>query len=219
MTTVLIVSKTQMRNGVCVGGIDERTCELIRIHGERGENLPIDAPYQIGDRWIMTVESAWNARPIPHVEDKQTTSIKKIENVGVKGIINFINSHNLGKFLVRGSLSDTFEGCLHFVGTKNFVNRERIPSFSTQFWIADEDLIHSYKWEKHYFVYKETRIKFVGYQDIVKRIPAGAIIRLSLANWWDGDGSEEDRCYLQLSGWYMNEDSPSFPVIGVDLPF
>jgi hypothetical protein len=21
-------------------------------------------------------------------------------------------------------------------------------------------------------------------------------------NWWDGDGSGEDRCYLQLSGWY-----------------
>lgn len=31
MATVLIVSKTQMRNGVCVGGIIEQTCELIRI--------------------------------------------------------------------------------------------------------------------------------------------------------------------------------------------
>lgn len=63
MATVLIVSKTQMRNGVCVGGIIEQTCELIRIHNERGGNLSDDAPYEIGDRWIMNVEDAWNARP------------------------------------------------------------------------------------------------------------------------------------------------------------
>ena len=52
MATVLIVSKTQMRNGVCVGGIIEQTCELIRIHNERGGNLSDDAPYEIGDRSI-----------------------------------------------------------------------------------------------------------------------------------------------------------------------
>lgn len=39
MATVLIVSKTQMRNGVCVGGINEDTNELIRIHNYRGGNL------------------------------------------------------------------------------------------------------------------------------------------------------------------------------------
>ena len=31
MTTVLIVSKTKMANGVCVGGINEYTGELIRL--------------------------------------------------------------------------------------------------------------------------------------------------------------------------------------------
>lgn len=82
------------------------------------------------------------------------------------------------------------------------VNREDIPSFSTQFWIADSDLIYTEQFGKHYYRYKQTRLKFVGFQEIVKRIPAGTIIRLSLANWWDGDGSGEDRCYLQLSGWY-----------------
>ena len=54
MATVLIVSKTQMRNGVCVGGINEDTHELIRIHNDRGGNLPADAPYEIGDRWSMS---------------------------------------------------------------------------------------------------------------------------------------------------------------------
>lgn len=66
MATVLIVSKTQMRNGVCVGGIIEQTCELIRIHNERGGNLSDDAPYEIGDRWIMNVEDAWNGMHGPN---------------------------------------------------------------------------------------------------------------------------------------------------------
>lgn len=32
MATVLIVSRTQMANGICVGGINEDTGELIRLH-------------------------------------------------------------------------------------------------------------------------------------------------------------------------------------------
>lgn len=116
MATVLIVSKTQMRNGVCVGGIIEQTCELIRIHNERGGNLSDDAPYEIGDRWIMNVEDAWNARPEPHVEDKQTSPIEKINNVGLSGIINFIRTHNFGARLTNGRLEETFEGCLFIQG-------------------------------------------------------------------------------------------------------
>lgn len=37
MAVVLIVSKTQMKSGVCVGGINEDTNEFIRIHNERGD--------------------------------------------------------------------------------------------------------------------------------------------------------------------------------------
>lgn len=202
MDTILIVSRTQMRNGVCVGGINERTGELVRIHNERGGNLPADAPYQIGDRWDMNVATAWNVRERPHVEDKQTSPIRKINNVGIAGIIDFVKSHNLGSRLTVGDLSQAFEGCLVLQGTKNFVNHANTPSFSTQFWIADTDLIHTESFDKHYFYYNRIRIKYVGYQPIVSRISAGTIIRLSLANWWDGDGSGEDRCYLQISGWY-----------------
>lgn len=203
MATILIVSKTQMRNGVCVGGIDERTCELVCLHNERGGNLPFDAPYEIGDRWEMNVERAWNARPKPHVEDKQSSPIRKINNVGIRGIIDFVRSHNLGSRLTIGNIQNIFESCVNFQGSKNFVNNERTPSFSTQFWIADQDLIHSVQFDKHYYIYNGIRLKYVGYQDHVDRIPAGTIIRLSLANPWSGDGSGEERCYLQLSGWYL----------------
>lgn len=203
MAVILIVSKTQMRNGVCVGGIDERTCELVRLHNERGGNLSFDAPYEIGDRWEMNVERAWNARPAPHVEDKQSSPIRKINNVGIRGIIDFVRSHNLGTRLTIGSIQNVFEGCVNFQGSKNYVNHQRVPSFSTQFWIADQDLVHVISFDRHYYIYNGIRLKFVGYQDHIDRIPAGTIIRLSLANPWNGDGSGEERCYLQLSGWYI----------------
>lgn len=203
MAIILIVSKTQMRNGVCVGGIDESTCEFIRLHNARGGNLSFDAPYEIGDRWEVDVIRAWNVRQAPHVEDKQSTPIRRINHVGISGIIDFVNSHNLGSRLVRGGIHNVFEGCVNFQGSKNFVNRNNIPSFSTQFWIADRDLDYSSLYNKHFYVYNGIRLKFVGYQDIIDKIPAGSIIRLSLANWWNGDGSGEDRCYLQLSGWYI----------------
>ena len=45
MATILIVSKTKMRNGVCIGGIDEQSGDLIRLLNERGGNLDADAPH------------------------------------------------------------------------------------------------------------------------------------------------------------------------------
>jgi hypothetical protein len=205
MATILIVSKTQMKNGVCIGGINESNGEFIRIHDENGANLKSDAPYEIGDRWNLNIQTAWNVRPVPHTEDKQTSPINKIENVGIQGIIRYVRDHvyNLGKRITQGSIKNTFDGRIKFLGTKNFVNREDIPSFSTQFWIPDKDLTHVVWYKNHYYMYEDIRIKFVGFQTPIDYIPAGTIIRLSLANWWNGDGSGEDRCYLQLSGWYV----------------
>lgn len=205
MTTVLIVSRTQMANGVCVGAINESNNELIRIHNEIGGNLTTQAPYQIGDRWEMVVEKAWNVRSIPHIEDKQTIPYQRIENIGIEGVKRYIQNNNFGERLTRGSLASTFEGKLNLTWSNNYITKNSIPGFSTQFWIPDKDLIHtmgSYNGkESHYYVYDNYRIKFVGFQTVVAIIPAGTIIRLSLANWWNGKG--EDRCYLQLSGWYL----------------
>lgn len=203
MAIILIVSRTKMSNGICIGGINEETCEFIRLHNELGANLSSDAPYNIGERWEMIVKDAWNRRPYPHVEDKQTMPITKINDVGIAGIIGFINNHNFGNRCFRGRLEDAFEGCLNFEGNKNFINRNSIPHFSTQFWMSDKDLLYVRQWDKDYYIYNGKRIKYVGFQEPVERIPAGTILRLSLANWWDGDGSGEDRCYLQLSGWYL----------------
>jgi len=210
MTTVLIVSRTKMKNGICVGGIDVNTNKSVRVLDANGHSLK-DAPYQIGDLWRMHVEEK-SPLKLPHSEDRKTTprDVKAISNVGNAGILKYVEEHKhlLGHRFTQGSLKDTFEGCLHLTGTQNFVNEERIPSFSTQFWIADEDLVLSNVVRDEgvvdsYYWYKNFRVKFVGCVKPIDRIPKGTVIRLSLARWWDGDGKSEERCYLQISGWYM----------------
>ena len=37
MATILIVSKTKMRNGVCIGGIDEQSGDLIHAPHTKSE--------------------------------------------------------------------------------------------------------------------------------------------------------------------------------------
>lgn len=202
MATILIVSRTQMKNGVCVGGIDEDTNEFIRIHNDRGAHLTADAPYEIGDRWIMNVERAWNCRQPPHGEDKQTKPIVKIEHIGIQGVRDYVRKNAASLRIARGNIANAFQKMLHLDGTKAYISLPRVPPYSTEFWITDKDLRHSEQNNKHYYFYDNVRIPFVGFQEPAETIPAGTIIRLSLANWWD-NGCGEERCYLQLSGWYL----------------
>ena len=201
MATVLIVSRTKMAGGGCVGGLNEYNGELIRLHNERGGNLSSEVPYEIGDRWEMSVETAWNVREAPHVEDKQIVPIKKLGNVGISGIIDYVRSHNLGKRIFAGPLMGTFDGCLQL---RNYVTKDIVPDFSTQFWFPDEELYHVVSFDKDYYRYRDIKIKYVGFSSPITKIPIGSMVRLSLANWFDGDGRwPEYRCYLQISGWYI----------------
>ena len=43
----------------------------------------------------------------------------------------------------------------------------------------------------------ELDVKFVGCEPVVDVIPAGTLLRFSLARWQDKP------CYLMLSGWFL----------------
>ncbi len=49
-------------------------------------------------------------------------------------------------------------------------------------------------------------IPFVGLQEPIDEIPAGTLLRVSLARWWSPNENTEERCYLQLSGYYDLND-------------
>lgn len=202
MTKVLIVSRTRLRNGVCVGGIDLENKSFVRLHNAHGGNLTIDAPYQIGDLWIMSLENPWNPRERPHIEDKQVISSTLDSQIQANELSAYIQS--LGMPIANGSLSTVFEGKLQYTAAgKAYINDSNIPSNSVAFWIADSDINYKVYSNKTVFCYRDKRIPFVGFQDL-QTIPKGSLIRLSLAHWWQPDDEIiERRCYLQLSGWYL----------------
>ena len=53
-------------------------------------------------------------------------------------------------------------------------------------------------------------LTFVGFQEPIETIPAGALVRVSLAHWWrpEDDQTGELRCYVQLSGWFLPKTTP-----------
>lgn len=87
----------------------------------------------------------------------------------------------------------------------------QVPNHSTCFWICDQDIVRKNHQGKIKFHYKDDNhiwgynISYVGLEDDpVDIIPQGSLIRLSLAHWWS-PGDTEERCYLQLSGYFLIE--------------
>lgn len=199
MSQILVVSRTRMNNGVCCGAIDMNSKEFIRLHNERGGRLPFDAPYQIGEIYDATYQTSWNVRPAPHIEDKQLIAARFVRKMNDYELKSYIDN-NLP--ISEGGLSSIFEGKLNTASYAPYIDRNAIPRHSVCFWKADAPITKYVFLGKVKYRYKGNNISFVGYQDPIDVIPAGTIIRMSLANWWSKDDDTEQRCYLQLSGWY-----------------
>jgi len=116
----------------------------------------------------------------------------------------------------RGDPDQLFDGFLVIDFTSGYISQAGgIPKRSTGYWLPDKQLILTYRNEKSYYQTdcemvignKHYRgllsIPYVGFADPIQEIPAGTLVRVSLARWWAPRGINEERCYLQLSGWYL----------------
>ena len=198
---VLIVSRTRMKNGVCCGGIDLTTGEFIRLHDHWGKNLMESAPFQIGDVYDLDYRTAVNRRPIPHIEDKEVLpDYEKLKHLTATELIDEIDR------LVNvpnGGIETIFEGKLRRSTFATYISPEDIPQFSVCFWRPNAPLIKSgFLGKTKYWFGGNYAINYVGFHEPIEVIPAGTLLRMSLANWWSPDDITEKRCYLQLSGWF-----------------
>jgi putative nucleic acid modification protein with dual OB domain len=99
------------------------------------------------------------------------------------------------------------------LGELGYISRSTgIPKSSTGYWLPNRPLTLTYRYEKPYYqikydIYNDYQgtlsIPYVGFADPIQQIPVSALIRISLARWWIPTGINEERCYLQLSGWYL----------------
>lgn len=211
MEKVLVVAKTHMGQGkVCVGGLSLRTLENVRLllPGERSHAA--DTPFDVGQVWNLELRRVRNIRP-PHVED-----------VIVNAQSQLGQQHNMRETLLQhiqpwhGGLTQLFDGCLQSDGDKVFISRKGgIPSCSTGYWLTTLPLTRIIAFNKTYYTiqsvvhrgrdyYRATfAIAYVGFAEPLSEIPANTLIRVSMCRWFKREEYSEERCYLQISGWYL----------------
>lgn len=215
MSKVLIVSRTRMReNRVCVGGIDLDKNRPIRLLDPDGYHEDeSDCPYEIGDIWECNyVRNA--RRPAPHLEDSNVNERELVESKFCKTTDDFKKTLSaLGIKIFRGSIDNCFDGCLVNDGRRYYVDEYNVPLYSTCFWINDYNLNSNDFRKPGGGVKKQLSymngssrwgipIAYVGLGDTPTSVPAGSLVRLSLANWWRKDENTPERCYVQVSWIY-----------------
>lgn len=202
---VLILSKTQMNhNQVCIGGLTLNG-RYVRLIDEIGNNQPANtdlAPRQV---WEIEFNERQNNIP-PHVEDVIVISRTKKgilkEDITIK---DFIEKREIP--IWRGHPDNLFDNLIQWTQSgSGFIDRNGgVPNHSVGFWISDKDLRKN-EYQGIRYQYPNTigwrSIKYKGLEDPIDLIPAGTLLRVSLARWHAFNEGEETKCWLQLSGWY-----------------
>jgi len=217
-TEVVIFSKTRMSNAVCIGGLVLENNRYVRLLNKGNQNQEINTDFSIGGVWYIDFI---NRNPItpPHIED--TIVIDKTFVRNIDDITTFLTERNLIDW--NGDINNLFEGKIKWTEKgSGYINDENLPKQSVGFWIADKNLTKredSYNNIRYDYPSSEGRrsLKFIGFDIPIDVIPAGTILRVSLARWWKPDENTEERCYLQLSGWYLDRDKQKR--INDDFPF
>lgn len=200
---VIILSKTHFGNNVCVGGMVVNNNQYVRLLNPGGWYQFSDTPLNIGDIWDINFTTSSNLRA-PHTEDVIIQSQRFVRRI--ESISQFILNKPLN--IWQGNVNNIFDGKLNWASSgAGYLssNINNYPNQSVGFWISDKPLNYE---NDHYFYpgnnsFTKRKLKYKGIPSAIKVIPAQTLLRVSLAKWWKPqDSNIEDRCYVQLSGWY-----------------
>ncbi len=210
----VLVARTRMGQNVCVGVARESDGAAFRLVPVRSPNhhgwRAFDAP--IGSRLKIHGFPASDISP-PHVEDYRVSHWRAIGN-RVADLAGWIRSTAP---IRDGGPQKLFDGLLDIEpsGSRWLDPAGALPPGSVEFWELPFDIFRRSATDgksgcayaaakRHSF-----RVKYVGLEPEIESVPAGTIVRVSLARAWRRAGDKSDRCWLQLSGWY--------PARGVEL--
>lgn len=205
---VLIVAKTRMGSGACIGAITEQ--------GESVRLIPLDADahdganleYNVGDIWEISVEPATSLIS-PHNEN-----VVVYEKEHVLTVRDCVSAVELAMPPICGGPNLLYDELLvtSASGALYVIEQNGIPSYSTTFWRPDQPLTRDTDGRRVRYRYPTENggctLTFVGFQEPIEYIDAGTLLRVSLAHWWRPEDTPdiELRCYAQLSGWMIEEE-------------
>ena len=205
---VVIVAKTRMGGGACIGGItfDGRSVRLIAHDADSNDHFNME--YNVGDVWDVDCVPYENIIP-PHTENVVVHSKRRLP--AINNIETFILSHVPPR---QGGIEVLYEGLAQAAatGTLYIAEGSGVPPYSTMFWQPDRPLLRNDDAKRIRYRYPTPdggrSLTFVGFQEPVEEIPDGALLRVSLAHWWRPEDRPERelRCYVQLSGWFLDGD-------------
>ena len=205
---VLIVAKTRMGSGACIGGITQAGESVRLISTDMDAHDGAGLEYDVGDVWEIESAPAPGIIP-PHVEDIIVHSKRRLPcRTNPIAVIERFMPPGIGgpEALFDGLTQFTSNGALYIAESGG------IPPYSTTFWRADQPLVRDTTSKRVRYRYSPEdggqSLTFVGFQEPPQSIPAGTLLRVSLAHRWrPDDGSvAEHRCYVQLSGWFLEAD-------------
>ncbi len=212
---VVVVAKTHMGGGACIGAIsdDGQSVRLIAQDMDGNEHFNLD--YQIGDVWEIEGDPPADLKP-PHIENVVVQQKHRLREASTDRVTRFIEKVMPpaigGPDLLYDGLIQVSPG-----GAMYVAEQSGVPSRSTLFWRPDRDLVRDEEGKRiryRYFTADGGRtLAFVGFQEPIEVIPAGTLVRVSLAHWWRPEDKDdmELRCYLQLSGWFEGDEAPPHP--------
>lgn len=204
MQKVVIVAKTRMGQGACIGAISLGEGRSLRlIAADQASRETFNQEYTIGEVW--EIETAPAQIIPPHVENVVVTAKRRLPPLA--GLIPFIERHmppTVGGLaaLYGGLTQATPAGALYISQAGG------LPPFSTQFWRPDQPLTRLAEGKRLRYRYPtpdgDRTLTFVGFQEPPAVIPAGTLLRVSLAHWWrpPEHPDQTPRCFVQLSGWF-----------------
>ncbi|MFN0172288.1 MAG: dual OB domain-containing protein [Bryobacteraceae bacterium] len=199
---VLVVARTRMYGGkVCIGALSDAGENLRLMNQHCDSDLGTKSIYRVGEWWQVECEPCGTKTP-PHVEDVSVAVAKKL---GLQD--NLAQYLNKATKPWKGPIDVLFDGKIRFTGNGGgYISPADVPAGATGFWIPDSPLtLDVDERDKRGYYNNHRHLSYVGTEEEVDVIPAGTLVRVSLARWWkprDADPSFEERCYAQLSGWY-----------------
>ena len=207
---VLIVAKTRMGSGACIGAITEKGESFRLIPYNADPHDGANTEYEVGDIWEISADPQTSLIP-PHNENivvykKQRLHTTK-DTKDLVSAIELLMPPKVGhpRELYEGLLRNTENGRLHVA------KRSGIPFYSTTFWRTDQPLTLDTEKQRLRYHYPTENggctFTFAGFQEPTKTIPAGTLLRVSLTHWWRPEDRPEveERCYAQISGWFLEE--------------
>jgi ATP-dependent DNA helicase RecQ len=203
---VLVVAKTRRGVGACVGGIAEDGRSVRLIAPDAATNQHAGLEYEIGEVW--EIEEAPDPQSIPpHVENILVLRARRLRRSDkvVESIRRFMPP-------VSGGPERLFDGLVQVTpaGALCIAHRSGLPHRSTMFWLPDRALELDTAGKRLRYRYPAPdggcALTFVGFQEPLRVIPAGTLLRVSLAHWWRPPETPdvELRCFVQLSGWFLD---------------